>query len=299
MTATGQRADRVRPARRGPWTDVARGVWREQSRDNLSIVAAGVAYYALFSIFPALAALVAVYGLVVEPEQARQQIESVAAMAPEGAQSIIEDQVAQVAQGGGGLGWGAFFGVLVALWGASRATKSLMTSLDVVYDTPEKRGFVGFTATALVFTLGAVILFILALGLVAVMPALLGFVGLGDTARTLASLARWPVLALVAVAGFAALYRWGPCHRPVDWRRTLPGAILATALWLVASIAFSVYVSNFGSYNETYGSLGAVIILLTWFYISAYLILLGGELNSELERRRGELPPRKPQNQRA
>jgi membrane protein len=178
---------------------------------------------------------------------------------------------------------GVAVGLLLALWSAAKGMGALLTSLDIVYDESETRGFVKFNATALLMTLGAILFVLISLSLIAALPALLGHLGLPESIQSLLAWLRWPLLAVAVVLGLAVLYRYGPDRQNPKWSWVSWGAVIATVLWLAASALFSFYASNFGNYNETYGSMGAVIILMMWFFISAYVVLLGAEINAEME----------------
>jgi membrane protein len=280
----GRQARRLRDIPRPGWRDIALRVKEETTRDNLSIIAAGVAFYAMLAIFPALAALVSIYGLVADPAQVSQHMASIGQVLPEQAYQILDQQLSSVAgSAGGALTIGAIGGLLLALWSAARGMKAMLLALDITYDEEEKRGFLRFNALALLLTLGAVLFILLALALIAILPAILGQLGLPETVQTLLVWLRWPLLGLLVILGVAVLYRFGPDRDQPRWRWVSLGAVLATVLWLVVSALFSWYVSNFGSYQETYGAMGAVVILLMWFYITAYAILLGAEINAEME----------------
>jgi membrane protein len=280
----GRQAQRPRDIPRQGWRDIALRVKEETTRDNLSIIAAGVAFYAMLAIFPALAALVSIYGLIADPAQVSQHMASIGQMLPPQAYQILDQQLSSVAAtSGGALTFGAIGGLLLALWSASKGMKAMLIALDITYDEEEQRGFFKFNGLALLLTLGAVLLVIISLGLIAILPALLGPLGLPETVQTLLAWLRWPLLGLLVVLGMALLYRFGPDRDQPRWRWVSWGAVLATVLWLVVSGLFSWYVSNFGSYQETYGAMGAVIILLMWFYITAYVVLLGAEINAEME----------------
>jgi membrane protein len=280
----GRQARRPRDIPRPGWRDIALRVKEETTRDNLSIIAAGVAFYAMLAIFPALAALVSIYGLVANPAQVSQHMASIGQVLPEQAYQILDQQLSSVAgSAGGALTIGAIGGLLLALWSAARGMKAMLLALDITYDEEEKRGFLRFNALALLLTLGAVLFILLALALIAILPAILGQLGLPETVQTLLVWLRWPLLGLLVILGVAVLYRFGPDRDQPRWRWVSLGAVLATVLWLVVSALFSWYVSNFGSYQETYGAMGAVVILLMWFYITAYAILLGAEINAEME----------------
>lgn len=264
--------------------EVALRVRREVGADNLGLVAAGVAFYALLAIFPGIAALVAVYGLVADPAAVSRQVESFSGL-PDEARGILTDQLAHLsAQPSTTLGLGFALSLLLSLWSASKASSALMGAMNIVYDTEEGRGFLRFQLVALAFTLASVLVGVLAIGAVAGVPAALAFLPLGPIARWVAAALPWLVIAGAFLALLAALHRYGPDRRGGRWRWITPGSLLTTVLWLVASAGFSLYVARFGSYNETYGSLGAVVVLLMWLWISAYLVLLGAELDATLER---------------
>ena len=266
------------------WRDILLRVKDEVSQDNVSIVSAGVAFYALLAIFPALAALVSIYGLWADPAQIQQQLATVDTILPNQAREILNNQLSKVAgQGYTALSLGVIGGVLLALWSATKGTKALMTALNIVNDEEEKRSFLKLNAVALSLTLGAILFAIIALALIVALPALLGNLGLQEYARLWVAGLRWPLLALAVIVALAVLYRYGPSRDEPRWRWVSWGAVAATVLWLIGSALFSFYVSHFGSYNETYGSLSAVIILLMWFYLTAFVVLLSAELNAEME----------------
>lgn len=266
------------------WKDILSRVKGEISADNLSMISAGVAFYAILALFPAIAALISIYGLMADPAQVEQQIQAMSGFLPGEASTLIREQMHSVAsRSGGALGLGVAAGILFALWSSAKGTKSMMTALNIVYDEDESRGFFKLNAVALLLTLFMVLLGVVALGLIVVLPVALGVIGLGGVAETLVSLARWPILGALVVLALAILYRYAPDrHRP-RWRWTSWGATGAALLWLLASWGLSVYVSNFGNYGATYGSVGAVIVLLLWLYVSAFVVLLGAEVNAEME----------------
>jgi membrane protein len=280
----GRKADAPHEIPARGWWDILWRVKDEMSKDNLSVLAAGVGFYSLLAIFPALAAAVSIYGLVFDPHGVEQQISMVIGLIPEEAGKIITDQLSAItSQPRQSLGFGVLFTLLFALWSASAAIQTLMTGLNVVYDEPERRGYISFHAMALLLTVGGIVFGLVALSLIAALPAALKFVGLPRQIETTLLLARWPLLAIAVMFALAVLYRFGPSREKPRWIWVSWGAALATVLWLAASILFSFYVSNFASYNQTYGALGAVVILLMWFYLTGYVILMGGELNAEME----------------
>jgi membrane protein len=211
-------------------------------------------------------------------------VDSLAA-APQEVRELARTQLESiVGDSGGGTFFAAVIGIVVALWSASAGVGHLMDALNVAYDEKEERSFVRRRAVALAFTVGSIAFVIVAFGLIAVMPALLADTGLGVTGRILANILRWVVLLVGMVAGLAVLYRFGPDRDEPQWRWTSPGAIVAAMLWIIGSLLFSVYTANFAKYNETYGSLGAIIVVMLWLFLTAFVVIVGAELNAELER---------------
>jgi membrane protein len=266
------------------WKDVLWRVYEEIGKDRVMAVAAGVTYYALLAIFPAIAALVSIYGLFADPATIQEHLNTLSGILPGGATEIIAEQVQRIAsQGGGALGVGFIAGLAISLWSANAGMKAVFDALNIVYDEEEKRSFFRLNLQSLAFTLGAIFFLILALVGIVVLPIILNFIGLGSGVEWLLSLARWPILLLVVVAGLAVLYRYGPSRDKAEWKWVTPGGVVAAVLWLGGSMLFSWYVSNFGSYNETYGSLGAVIGFMTWIWLSTTIVLVGAEINAEME----------------
>lgn len=264
------------------WKDVALRVKSEVAEDDIATVSAALAFYAMLAVFPGLVALISLYGLFADPVDVERQINSVAVLLPGEARTMLEQQLhGLVASSSGGLGLGAVFGILGALWSASSGVASLIAAINKAYDEKETRGFFKLRGLALAFTLGHVLFAIVALGLIALVPVLLG--SLATSLQPLIDLGRWPFLAFSVVLGLSLLYRYAPNRDRARWRWVTWGSGVATIVWLLASAAFSLYVSNFGNYDKTYGTLGSVIVLLLWFYVSAFAILLGAEINSELE----------------
>jgi membrane protein len=284
----GRSADRPQAIPAAGWRDILWRVKDEMARDSLSLVAAGVAFYGLLSLFPLLTVLISIYGLVVEPEAAQQQVAALGAVLPQETQQLLNEQLTRVtASANTALTFGVIFGIVLALWSAGAGTKALMEGLNIVYDEEEKRGFIKLNAVALGLTLGLILFMILALVLVAILPALIGMLPLPSAVQEWARWLRWPILALAFMVALAALYRYAPSRSGPRWRWVTPGAVGATVLWIIGSLLFSWYVSNFGSYNETYGSLAAVVVLMLWFWVSALIVLLGAEWNAETEHQTG------------
>lgn len=283
--ARGREADRPREIPSRGWKDIAKRVKGQMKEDKLSMIAAAVAFYGLLAVFPALVALVGIYGLLADPAQVERQVQSMSGMLPPQAAEILLTQLHDLASTDRtALGFGAIAGLLLALWSASGAVRTLMEALNVAYDEEEERGFFRFYGTAILLTLAAIVGVILAIALVIALPAVLGLVGLSGIVDVAVRIVRWPILAALAILGFAVMYRYGPSRRGPKWRWVSWGAFVGVALWIVGSALFSLYVTRFGNYNETYGAAGAVVILLMWFLLSSYAILIGAEINAEMER---------------
>jgi membrane protein len=276
------------------WWDLARRVKDDVAADNVSIIAGGAAFFGLLALFPALAAAVALYGLFTDPASVGPQLDQLGGVVPAEARMVLDEQLQRIASAGNrSLGIGAVVALLLALWSAAKGVKSLMVALNVVYHEQERRGFFKLNGTALLLTLTMLLVVPFALTAVAVLPALIDRLPLPEVVAIAARWARWPLLGLVAVGAIGVLYRFGAARTRPRPKWSWPGAILATVLWLAASALFSWYVSSFGSYNETYGSVAAIAVLMMWFWLSTYVVLLGGELNAELEEpRRAASSPR-------
>jgi membrane protein len=280
----GRNAEHPRELPTSGWRDILWRVKEETAKDNISMIAAGVAFYLMLAIFPLLAATVSIYGLVADPADVQRNFESVAGVIPEQARSIMIDQLTAVSSASGGqLGFGVVLSLGLTLWSASRGVIAMITALNIAYDETESRSFVKLNAIALALTLAMIIFMIVTLAVVVGLPVVIGYLNLGETVEWVIRLARWPILAVAVIVGLAVLYRYAPDRDAPRWRWVSSGAVVATVIWLLGSIAFSVYVSNFADYNKTYGAMGAVIILLLWFNLSAYAVLLGAELNAEME----------------
>ena len=263
----------------------------EIKKDHVPIVAAGMAFWAMLAIFPALIALVSIYGLVADPESVQRQLSNASEMLPSSARDLIATQLNDIVRSSSSaLGIGLIVSVVGALWSASAGTKTAITAINMAYDQKENRGFFKLRGLALLLTAGALLTVGVMVVLVAVLPALFDTIGLGQVGRDVITYGRWPALALLVMAGLGILYRLAPCRKGPRWQFVTPGSIVATLLWLGLTGLFSFYVSSFGSYNETYGALGGVIVLLLWFFLSSFVVLVGAELNAELERETGELP---------
>jgi len=266
------------------WKQVLKRAWVEAKADNVPMLAGGVAFFAFLALFPAMIALISVWGLVVGSDEASTQAEGLTEGLPAEASEIITTQMETVASQDSGLGIALVVSVLLALWSASGGTANLVKAVNIAYDEEESRGFVKVRALALALTLGAIVFLILSVALVAVVPPVLEALGLGVVGTVLAQVARWVLLVALVAGALAVVYRFAPDRDDPKLRWASLGAVLATVLWVIGSIAFSLYVSNFGSYGETYGAIAGVAILMLWLYLTAYIILLGAEINAETEK---------------
>jgi membrane protein len=267
------------------WRDILLRTWREVSNDHVGLVAAGLAFYTLLSIFPAITALVSVYGLVADASDVQDHFLRISELVPDAARQMLGEQMTRVAQGGAGaLTLAAALSLVIALWGASRGTQAFMMAMNIAYNEREKRGIVKQNLIAVALTISLLVLSAVALVGTLIIPLTLSAAGLRDEHSWLIALLRWPLLAVFFMLALAVLYRIAPSREEAKWRWVTPGSVVAVLLWLAASIAFSVYLGNFARYNETYGSLGAIVGTLMWFWVSAFVVILGAELNAETER---------------
>lgn len=291
MATSKQIADRRGRKARHPgeiptkgWRDIAYRIKDSLDDDNISIVAAGVAFYALLAIFPALVAIVSIYGIVADPADVQRQFDLLSGILPAEARVLLSEQLRRItSQASTALSVGVGVGVVLALWSATRGTKAFMIALNIVYGEKEKRGFFKLNTIALLLTMGSIVLAVLALGMIVVLPILLSYLDLPEIFQVLVSFLPWLLLGFSFIVGLAMLYRYGPSRSEARWRWVSWGAVAATVLWIIGSVLFSFYVANFAQYNKTYGSVGALIILLMWFFVTAYIILLGAEFNAETE----------------
>ena len=266
------------------WWAIAKRVAAKVSSDRLLSEAAAITFYALLALFPALAAMVSLYGLIADPATISDHLDTLSGVVPGGGMQIISDQVHSLAANGDkALGFAALLGLATSLWSANQGTKALFDALNVVYAETEKRGFLLRTAVTLAFTLGGIVFVLLALAAVVAVPVVLGFAGLGDVAEPLLRILRWPLMLVALAVLLACIYRFGPSREHARWQWVSWGGGFAAVAWVVGSIAFSYYVSHFGSYDKTYGSLGAAVGFLTWIWLSATIVLVGAELNAETE----------------
>ena len=264
------------------WKDIALRAYHDIGENRLSLIAAGVTFFTLLAIFPAVAALVSCYGLVADASTINDQLASLQGILPQGALEIVGDQVKRLnEQGNTTLGFSLLISIALSVWSANGGVKHVFDALNLVYNEREKRNFLVLNLVSLAFTAGALLFLLLALAAVVVVPVVLEFVGLGADAW-------WLVLLLAVLLGLALLYRYGPSRDAPRWRWVTPGGALAAVLWIVASLLFSWYVGHFGSYNKTYGSLGAAIGFMTWIWLSTMIVLAGAQVNAEMEHQTAE-----------
>jgi membrane protein len=266
------------------WKDILLRIWKNIGKDRVIVVAAGVTFYSVLALFPAVAALVALYGLFADPTTITSHLDSIAGLVPAGAIEVIRDQITRVAsQGGTTLGLTFIVGLLASLWSANAGMKSLFDALNLVYNEPEKRNFIWLNIVSLTFTVLAIVFVLVAISMMVVVPIVLNFIGLGGATETVIKIARWPALLIGVSLALAVLYRYGPSREKPQWRWITWGSAVAAVSWLIVSVGFSWYAENFGSYNKTYGSLGAIIAFMFWIWLSIIVVLIGAELNGETE----------------
>jgi membrane protein len=266
------------------WRDILWRTYVRSGEDRLLAVAAGVVFFGLLAVFPAITALVSCYGLFADPSTIGANLQTLALMLPEGSFQIVQDQIARVLdQGSTALGATFLFGLGLAIWSANAGVKAVIDALNVVDGEAEKRSFIRLNLLSLAFTSGGIAALLLMVGAVVAFPLVLDHLGLAPASRSIVNLARWPLLFAILLAVLGVLYRFGPSRRAARWQWLSVGALAASLLWIAGSSLLSWYLSNFGNYNATYGSLGAAIGLMMWMWMSAIIVLFGAELNSEIE----------------
>jgi membrane protein len=266
------------------WKQIVKRAWAENSADNMPIIAGGVAFFGFLSIFPALIAMISIYGLVASPETVTRQVEDLSAQLPQDAADLIGEQLKAIAgNSGSALTWGLVVAILGALWSASGGVGNIITAVNLAYDEVETRKFIKLKGTALLLTLGAIVFVLVTFGLVAVVPVVLDALPLGVVGTVLAQVLRWTLLLAVFAGALAVLYRVAPDRDAPKLRWVSLGSVVVTVVWALVSLGFSFYVDNFGSYDKTYGAIAGVIVLMLWLYLTCYLVLLGAEINSEAE----------------
>jgi len=269
-----------------PLWGAATSIVQRITEKRLGLIAAGIAFYGMLALFPALAAIIALWGIVGDPQAILPQIEHFRGVMPEGVFGILSKQINALTQAdGGSLGWATLISLGLAIWSSRAGVTALINGLNAVYDAPN-RGGIRHYATALALTVALIFVALCAMAAILIVPLILAFVPLGGAAGMALEVARWALATTVLMAGAGLVYRYGPNRsaRRLPW--VTPGAVVAVLLWAAVSAAFSYYLSNFGNYNEVYGSIGAVIALMMWLYFSGFLLLIGAALNAELETRK-------------
>jgi membrane protein len=280
----GGEADRPREISRPGWVQVLKRAWKESKADQVPLIAAGVAFYAFLAIFPALIAAVLLYGLLADPSQVASQVDQIGSALPSSAQSLLRDQMTSLTSSNQqSLGIGLVVALLGALWSASGGMGNLVTAVNITYDEDDERNIVVRKGLSLLMTLGAIVFLVVAVGLVAVLPAVINALGLPVIVQVAVEVVRWLGLVVAMMLALAVLYKVAPDRDSPKLRWVSVGAVTATVLWVIASVGFSLYVDNFSSYGKTYGGLAGVVVLLLWLWITCYLVLLGAEMNAEAE----------------
>jgi membrane protein len=267
------------------WRDILTRVKTEVGSDHVTLVAAGLAMSGLLAVFPGLAATIAIYGIFASPQDVVAHMQVFSGLLPPGTFDLFKTQLQVVtSKTQGTLTLAAVGSLIIALWSAKGGMSALMTATNIAYTEAEKRGFVRQTLVSLAFTLGAIIGFLCVLTLGFAVPVTLKILGTSWWVQLLAGVLRWVALWLVAVLGLAVLYRYAPSREHARWHWVTWGSAIAATLWIMVSILFALYVSKFGSYGKTYGALGGMIALLMWFYLSSFVVVVGAEINAEMER---------------
>jgi membrane protein len=280
----GRHATQPMQIPRKGWYDILWRTYQEMQQDRLLSIAGGVSFFTLLAIFPAITALVSAYGLFFNPATIANDIGQLSDLVPANVLTIVHEQATRIASNSNQtLSLGLIVGILVSLWSAMSGVKAVIDALNVIYEQRESRSFIKLNLVALVFTLFGFAAFLLAMAAIVVLPLILSPIGFGNLTETVTRIARWPVLLIVLLLGLAILYRYGPDRRAARWQWVSIGSVFATLTWFVASFLFSWYLTNFANYNATYGSLGAVVGLMIWLWISTVVVLLGAELNAEIE----------------
>jgi membrane protein len=266
------------------WKQIVKRAWAEHKADNMPIIAGGVAFFGFLAIFPTLIAMINLYGLVASPETVARQVEELSAQLPQSAAELIGDQLRAIVENdSGSLTVGLVVSILGALWSASGGMSNLITAVNLAYDEVETRNFIKLKALSLLLTLGGIVFVLITFGLIAVVPVVLDALPLGPVGTILAQVLRWLLLLVVFTGALAVVYRVAPDRDAPRFRWVSLGSIFVTVVWALISVGFALYVDNFGSYDKTYGAIAGVIVLMLWLYLTCYLVLLGAEINSEVE----------------
>src|ERR1700737_2588882 len=266
------------------WKDILLRVYHGISENRILLVAAGVTFYSLLAIFPGIAALISIYGLFADPATVASHLDTIASVAPGGAIDVLREQMGRLAsQGGTTLGVSVIVSLAMSLWTANSGVKAIFDALNIVYGEEEKRSILKLNAVTLLVTLGIVVFILLTLAAGVAVPVVLTYFPLPGVTALIVKIGRWPILFALVTLALAVLYKYGPSRTEPRWRWITWGSVSAAIVWLAPSALFSWYVASFGSYNKTYGSLGAIIGFMTWIWISIIVVLVGAKLNAERE----------------
>ncbi len=280
----GRDAARPRDIPAKGWKDIALRVWKSLAEDKVLLIAAGVTFYLLLALFPALGTFVALYGLIADPATVAEHVNFLQGVMPGPATELLATEMTRLAGAqSGDLGLSAVIALLVSLWSANGGVKAIFEGVNIAYDEEEKRSFVKLTLVTLAFTLGTMALLLVLIAVLAVLPAVLALLPLGRVAEVLVSLLRWPVMLVLIGVALAVLYRFAPSRTPPEWTWVTWGSGLATVLWIAASVAFSVYLEGFADFGASYGAMAAPIAFLLWVWLSIIVVLIGAEVNAEME----------------
>lgn len=270
------------------WKDTLIRVKNEVTADRLSLVSAAMAYYALFAFVPAISSVVLIYAWVSDPSEISGHLASVSQFIPSEIMTMMNEQLKNLSgKASSTLGFGAISALLIALWSASRGTKAVIEALNIIYDEKDRRGFIKLNLIAIGITLAAVVMGILAIAVIVAIPVITNLFNLGRSTEIIGTGVSWIVLLALFSFFLSFIYRFGPNREKAKWKWVSTGALIAAVLWAIASAGFSFYAKEFGNFNKAYGSLGAIIVLMMWFWISSFVVLLGAEVNAELEHQTG------------
>jgi membrane protein len=270
------------------WGRILANVYSETNRDNVAVMAAGVAFWTFLSIFPGLSALISIYGLIADPTVIATQVSNLAGILPPSSLALLYEQLTRLTSAPPqALGIGLVISLLLAFWYSMSGTGTLMQALTVAYEERDTRSILAYYAQSAALTIGIAVFVLLSLFLVAVVPAMLEWLPFPKGWRDLIGLVRWPIVAVLLMLALGVIYRFAPARQNPCWHLFSAGTIVAALVWLAGSAGFSYYVANFSSYDKTYGSLGTVVVLLMWLYLGAFIVLVGAELNAEIEQARG------------
>lgn len=300
--ARGRNVDK--PAQFGlrAWRDIGTRLWKQLARDRVGLIAAGVTFYTMLALIPGITAFVSLYGLVTDPLSIQNHISMLAGLAPPSALDLLRDELERITSAGTGtLGLSFALALGVALWSANNGVKALFQAMNVAYDEEEKRSFVKLLLLSFGFTLSIIVVTAIVINAVVIIPAVFDFIGLAVLTSTVGALVPALSIFLLVNLGIAALYRVGASRRRAKWRWITWGSVLASLIWLIGSFAFALYLANWGDYNATYGSLGTIMGLMMWIYISSYVVIVGAELNAEMEhqtRKDSTVGPDRPMGER-